>query len=327
MPNNPLQTLIDKRVDSSFPLHSRAHKMQKSPFYIKRDDELGIMGSKIRKYASILPFLREKQQVIALTGSAYSNHILSFVQLLKQESIPYLLFLEKPKNLKIEGNYFFLSLLTKKEEIIWLDKIPEHLSTTWKQQWEEKYNHPLLFIPLGGCMKEGLVGACTLAVDIAKNEEELGVTFDEIFVDVGTGITACALLLGLRLLSKSTFVTFVLMAGTEEEFEKNLSFFHQTIEEDLQAPFPRPIGYRCIFPSTAKSFGSCNTTVLKTIQNVAYEEGIFLDPLYSSKLYLTVKEKNLSPKGKVLWIHSGGILSLCGFQEALLKQKQAEQLS
>lgn len=323
MPGNLLEVLINSHVDHSFPLHSRVHKMQKSPFYVKRDDELGLLGSKMRKYASILPFLRKEKKTIALIGSAYSNHILSFVQLLKQEGIPYLLFLEKPKTSKIEGNYFLLSLLIKEEEIIWLDKIPKTLSEEWKEQWKK----PLLFIPLGGCMVEGLLGASTLALDILANEQEFKVCFNEIFVDVGTGITACALLLALRLFKKDTFVTFVLMAGTEKEFEKTLTFFHQAMQELLKVNFERPKGYRCIFPSKAKSFGSCSATILQTIHKTAYEEGIFLDPLYSSKLYLTLKEKNPSPKGKVLWIHSGGILSLFGFQDALLKQKLGVQPS
>jgi 1-aminocyclopropane-1-carboxylate deaminase/D-cysteine desulfhydrase-like pyridoxal-dependent ACC family enzyme len=317
-----LQNLIDTHIDSSFILHSRVHKMPKSPLYIKRDDELGIMGSKIRKYASILPFLQKKKTCVALVGSAYSNHILSFIQLLKQSSISYKLFLEKPHSKKIEGNFFYLSLLTLKEEIIWLDHLPSNLSIEWKKDQEDKIGMPLFFIPLGGCMKEGLIGGLTLPLDLLSNERALNTQFDHIFIDVGTGLTAAAFLLGWRFLEKTTPITFVLMAGTIEEFQRTLNFFYNDLQDFCQHEIADLGEYECIFPITSKSFGSCNKTIIKTIQKVATEEGIFLDPLYSSKLYITAleKQKDLISKDKILWIHSGGVLSLSGFQEILLKQ-------
>ncbi len=315
-----LQELCNLHTSSSFNLHSRVHKMQKSDLYVKREDELSfsVSGSKLRKYASILPILKKnKNTTIALVGSAYSNHILSLVQLLKQENLPYQLFLEKPKTGAPQGNFFFLSLLLTKGELIWIEKAPDSLSKSWIQSWEEALQKTFFWIPLGGCMKEGFFGALTLALDILANEKETGKEFNHIFVDAGTGLTAAALILGLTYLQKKIQITVVLLAGTKESFLKELLFFQSILEEALQETVPLIDNYQTTFPITAKSFGSCNKKVFETITRVAREEGFFLDPLYTAKLYLTAEE--LITEKPALWIHSGGALSITGFQEELLK--------
>lgn len=319
-----LQTLCSSHICSSFNLHSRVHKMQKINLHVKRDDELSfsISGSKLRKYASILPALKKHpNRTIALVGSTYSNHILSLIQLLKQEGLPYKVFLEKPKEEHPQGNFFFLSLLLFPEEIIWIDKAPNALTELWTESWEKTLQQQFFWIPLGGCMKEGFFGALTLALDILTNEKEIEESFSHIFVDAGTGITAAALILGLSYIQKKSDVTVVLLAGTKESFEKELFFFQSVLEDALQEQLPPPDNYQVVFPVTAKSFGSCNKKTFSAITECAREEGFFLDPLYTAKTYLTVKEifKNKDTSRPALWIHSGGALSLTGFQEPLLK--------
>lgn len=320
-----LQKLITFYTSKSFPLHSRVHKMQKADLYVKRDDELNfsISGSKLRKYASILPQLKKQKQKIALIGSPYSNHILSFVQLLKQEGLPYHLFLEKPQKLLPQGNFFFLSLLLSPEEITWVDKVPDIVTKAQTEKWEEDLQENLFWVPVGGCMKEGFFGALTLPLDLLVNEQEINQDFTHIFVDAGTGITAVALILGLAYIQKKCLITVVLLAGTEKSFVKELHFFTSILEEALQEKLPFPNNYQLVFPITGKSFGSCNAKVFKTITEVAREEGFFLDPIYTAKLYLTAKELS---KKTALWIHSGGALSITGFCEPLLKRSHLRGL-
>ena len=302
-----LQNLCKQYNLSSYPLHSRAHKMRSEPFYVKREDELGfgVSGSKLRKYVSILPALKKTGKKAALWGSCHSNHVLSMLQLLKQEGLPYQLFLQRPVSSEKMGNAFFLSLLIQEEEVIWIEKekIPDVL-----QQQEEFF-----LIPMGGCMKEALPGSLTLALDILANEEELNLTFDHVCVDAGTGMSAIGLILGMSYLQRPVQVHVVLMAGKESEFEEKLFFFHKELQTLLQESFPL-ISYQCLFPATSKSFGSHNASIFQIIKKTAEKEGFFLDPLYTAKLLLTVKE--IQMKGNVLWVHSGGALSLSGFQNA-----------
>ncbi len=305
MRREKLQNLCRHYTLSSYPIHSRAHKMQEGGLYVKRDDELGfgVSGSKLRKYVSILPVLKKEKKKVGLCGSLHSNHVLSLVQLLKQEGIPYHLFLQKTNSSEREGNAFFLSLLIREEDVTWVEEIPEAAQD-------------LFWIPMGGFMKEALPGSLTLALDILHNEEELGLTFDHIFVDSGTGMSAIGLILGMSYLQKSVKIHVVLMAGKEQEFKEHLHFFHKYLEELLNESFPL-VSHRLLFPVTAKSFGSHNAAVFQVIKKIAEKEGIFLDPLYNAKLLLTAQEvqKKENLTGEVLWIHSGGALSLSGFQK------------
>ena len=61
-----LQDFIRPRINWSFPLQTRVHplhsfKRLNSNVFVKRDDEtgFGIGGSKFRKYASLIPFLKD----------------------------------------------------------------------------------------------------------------------------------------------------------------------------------------------------------------------------------------------------------------------------
>ena len=56
-------------------------------------------------------------------------------------------------------------------------------------------------VPEGSFCKEAIVGASTLALDILKNEKELGIEFDHVFVDSGTGMTAMSLIYAFHILS------------------------------------------------------------------------------------------------------------------------------
>jgi 1-aminocyclopropane-1-carboxylate deaminase/D-cysteine desulfhydrase len=226
--------------------------------------------------------------------------VLSLLQLLKQEGIFPKLFLEKPKNQDRKGNYFFLSLLASQEEIHFVDSAftPDP---------------SFLWIPLGGCMQEALAGALTLALDIVENEIALQTEFAHVFIDAGTGLSAIALILGFAILGKKTQIHVVLMAGTKQDFLEKLSIYHQYVKKQLQEEIVFPENFRLLFPCTAKSFGSVNGKVLQCIVNTAQKEGILLDPLYSSKLLLTIRETPIQEP--TLWVHSGGVLSLTGFQE------------
>lgn len=306
MQRDTLQKLCKSLIDSSFSLHSRVHKMKGDDLYVKRDDELGfgISGSKLRKYVSILPYLKKRGKKVALVGSFYSNHVLSLLQLLKQEGIAYQLFLEKPRSLK--GNAFFLSLLIKEDEVIWIEDSSDF-----------KVSEEFLQIPMGGCMKEALAGSLTLPLDILQNEEDLNLLFHHIFVDAGSGMSAIALLLGMSYMQKNVHIHVVLMAGKEKDFREKLRFFHAYLQEILEESFPLLL-YQILFPITAKSFGSHNATIFQIIKKTAEKEGVFLDPLYTAKLLLTTQDalQKESLGGNVLWIHSGGALSLAGFQES-----------
>lgn len=314
--------ILDAKIDSGIYFCSRIHKMQSIDLYVKREDESGFAagGSKIRKYSSLLPIIRRSSLPVALVGSWHSNHILSLTKILTEEGIEKMLFLEKPKSASLEGNALFLSLLLKEREILSLDTVPFELSQDWITTQEERIGKKFFWIAPGGCMPECFFGALTLAREITEQEESSEIEFGEIFVDAGTGLTASALIIGRTYLEKTVPVTVILLAGTKQEFVDRLRFFTKIWEQETGESLATP-NYRILSPITGKSFGPGNARVWDEIFRTGNEEGMFLDPVYTGKALLTVREllKQENPRNP-LWIHSGGTLTLAGFQKKILQR-------
>jgi 1-aminocyclopropane-1-carboxylate deaminase len=311
-----------------FSRHSRIHPLRsfsRGRCYVKREDELGfgISGTKVRKYLSLLPvILQDKPNEAIIIGSAYSNHVLSFSQLLRENGIEPVLFLLGDATYKIQGNLLYSSLIVDRKNIHWvsrskwlgIDQIVEKYSQERAQQ-----NIKTLIVPKGANCSAALPGSLTLALDILRNEEEEGVTFDHLFIDSGTGLTACSLLLAFAHFQKPIFLHIVQIAGEEEEFLDILEERRKDFEMLVGEPIHFPTRFKLYTPSIAPSFGAVNATIFKTIAELARNEGFLTDPVFTAKIFYEGKkilaEQNI--EGNVLFIHSGGGLGLTGFQDEM----------
>lgn len=304
--------------------HSRVHPLKTfDSCKVKRDDELGfgVSGSKLRKYSSLIPHLiKNSVQEAVVIGSAYSNHVLSVSQLLIENRIKPTLFLLGEPSTDRRGNLLLTSLLVPESQQHWISR------NDWPQVEALAANYAqgksAMVIPEGACMDASLPGALTLALDLLANELEEGHAFDHIFIDAGTGLIAIATILAFSWLRKNTVLHILLLAGDRASFLEKLKQFQTTFESltATQLHWEKILEQFILYqPSQARAFGSINKTILNHIGFLAREEGFFTDPIYSAKLFWEAKkissEKALS--GNILVIHSGGALTLMGFQDQL----------
>ncbi|MCH9631385.1 MAG: D-cysteine desulfhydrase [Chlamydiia bacterium] len=313
---NTFTDFIHARIGPKFNLKSRVHSLNNQPFnganlYLKRDDELsfGISGSKYRKYSSLIPHLNKiRCKDVALVGSANSNHLVGIMQLLNENNIRATIFTKKPREEK--GNLIFLKTLAKGSS--W------HYLTN--DQWQNKdaiisklINQDTFFIKEGGDMLESMPGMMSLCLDFKDSN------YDHIFLDAGTGFSAISTILSAKELGIKAHFHVVLMADSKELFLEKLSYYKCLLEKELGEEIT-PADFTLHFPSLCKSFGSTNGKVFSFIKDFAKEEGVFLDPIYSSKLVLSAYEiiMQKSLRGNILFVHSGGALTLMGFLEKLL---------
>ncbi|MES2345454.1 MAG: pyridoxal-phosphate dependent enzyme [Chlamydiota bacterium] len=303
-------------------MNSRVHRLNTFDFpgvtaYVKREDELsfGISGSKLRKYSSLLPYLlKQNVEEVVLAGGVYSNHILAMAQLLREKGIKITLFLGGRCPHKPMGNFIFISLIISKEDIHFVPAGEEDAAAKAYTEVLQKENKRAFHIPLGARMKESIPGALSLVYDLEKNEKELGITFDHIFIDSGTGTTAVTTILGFAMLEKKTHFHVIQMASTPERFENLITLFR-----DEFPTIHAPLCYSLYKPLTARSFGSTNASVWKSIAHMARYEGIFVDPVYNAKLFAEGRKilRKGEIQGNILFIHSGGGFALAGFMEEL----------
>lgn len=309
---NLLQSRLEKEPHEDYPAASRIHALNAFPrCYVKRDDELGfsISGTKFRKYRTLIPYLRGTEEV-AVIGGGFSNHVLAITQLLIENGIKPRLLLKGPPPVKSCGNFLFLQLLNPSIE--WIPK------SEWHKVEEIAASYGCSkILPEGGTVFAAFLGALSLPLDIVRNEREAGLTFDHLFFEVGTGYSAAALLLGFAYLRKETHCHLLLMADAEEEFRGRLQALHTEFERWLGDRCSFPTRFTCDTPSIAPSFGSTNTALFDFIRQTAQQEGLFLDPIYSGKLFYHAKQKIGDLAGNTLIIHSGGALALAGFQDQL----------
>jgi 1-aminocyclopropane-1-carboxylate deaminase/D-cysteine desulfhydrase-like pyridoxal-dependent ACC family enzyme len=320
------------KVVSKTTLHSRVHALRTfevphGKCYVKREDELGfgVSGTKARKYLSFLPhFLQEMPDEAIITGSAYSNHVLSLSQLLRERGVEPVLFLLGGPDCKPQGNLLYSMLIAESKNIHWIERGKWHeIDSIAEASAKERalVGVKTRVVPKGANCASALPGTLTLALDILRNEEECGFEFDHLFIDSGTGLTACALLLAFAYLGKKTCLHIVQIAGDKKEFELTLEERKGDFEHLLGRTLPSPTLYKLYTPSSAPAFGGVNTAIFNTVAEMARKEGFLTDPVFTAKLFHEGR-KILAQEalgGNILFIHSGGGLGLTGFQEQMAK--------
>ncbi len=295
-------------------LSSRVHKLNHFPdegltCYVKRDDELGcgISGSKLRKYASLMPTLMQKgiRHLVIIAG-AQSNNLLAALQMAREFKLQVTAFLIRPKNLVVQGNFRLSLLFLNEQEIIWINRDEWSRVDEVAHDYLNRLKEPGFILSEGASVSEALDGAMSIAADIMRNEQTLGCTFQHIFVDAGTGFSAAGLIKGLTLLNHQSTIHVLLLADDQSTFEDKLKNWIGMNSEN----------YQCFYLSTAKSFGSVNQTIKEEIKRLAREEGILADPIYSAKLFHEARRRMVENhlQGNVLIIHSGGTLTMAGFE-------------
>lgn len=294
-------------------LTSRVHPLNYFPShqvqcYVKREDELGcgISGPKLRKYSSLVPYF--KQQKIGhliIIGGPQSNNLLAALQVARELKLKVTAFLIQPRTFEAKGNFKLSLLFLNPDEIIWVKREDWHQVDELAKQYSRKLDS-VFILSEGASVLQALPGAMTLADDILRNEREMGLVFDHILIDAGTGFSAAGLIAGLEQYAHPSVIHVLLLADNELVFKSKC-------EQWTGKQFPH---IHCFYPDTAKSFGSVNQAIKKEIRRMAIEEGILVDPVYSAKLFHEsrryIEKKAL--KGHVLIIHSGGVLTLPGFE-------------
>lgn len=341
MGNKPVQLAreltnrLQPNLNEDFIFHSRVHSLSHfgEHVYVKREDESGFScsGTKKRKFASLIPYLIKHQvQLALLVGGANSNHIVALAQLLLEHQIPFHLFLKQSNQPYVQGNAFLLKLLTDGGNITW---VPHE---SWEQvneiatEYGKRTSQNSMLIPEGGKCKGAVAGAATLMLDIMKNEEKWLVegnnpktqgSFEHIWIDSGTALTAAVLVATNLILKRSSQVHVVLMAGDSTYFAESYRQIADWLAATLNINVPDLAQCLLHFPVTGKSFGSTNAQVRKAIVHFARSEGLLTDPVYTAKLFLTARDEISSGKyeGSHLIIHSGGGTGLMGFADQMAK--------
>ena len=182
-------------------------------------------------------------------------------------------------------------------ELHWLgfERFRQRHQPDFWQPWHARY-------PRFACINEGghsLLGAQGCAVLVEKVRQLLP-TYDAWWLGVGTGTTLAGLVLGEGG-EKPVYGALAVPAG-------------YGVEESLQQIFAQAgsphQGYR-LHQAARKGFGKADSELLAFIKEVTEYSGLPLEPVYTGKALLALKEHieqgNLAQGTHMVFVHTGGL--------------------
>jgi len=310
--------------------------------YIKRDDFTEILfgGNKIRQLEFYLGEAQKQgADTVLITGAVQSNFVRSaassaailgmdcHIQL--EERVPGI-----TDTHRISGNVLLDQLLGATihsyptgEDEAGADRRLHEIAGDLKQQGKSPYIIPLSpgHKPLGAL---GYVKAADELCDqmTAGNTDP----FDEIVVASGSGATHGGLLTGLRLAGNQTKVLGVCVRRKVSDQSPRIKARAQEISDLLGTANPVNDGDINIIDNTlSPGYGQLNDQAFNAIQLCAKFEGIFLDPVYTSKVMAALISRVTSgvykKTDRVLFIHTGGQAALFGYQPELQQRLSADR--
>ncbi|XP_057804154.1 putative D-cysteine desulfhydrase 1, mitochondrial isoform X2 [Salvia miltiorrhiza] len=292
--------------------------------YVKRDDLSGMQlsGNKVRK----LEFLAAEAVVkgadcVITIGGVQSNHCRATAVAAKYLNLDCYLILrtskdEVNKDPGLGGNLLVERLAGARIELVSEEDYyrigRDELTNILKKKLLSEGRKPYV-IPMGGSTSLATWGYIEAVREIQQQlitKGNVGATFDDIVVACGSGCTAAGLALGSRLSCLGAQVHAYSSWGDPDYFYDYAQGLLDGLEAALKAT-------DILHIKDAKGLGYAINTKEELIflKQIAEETGIILDPVYSGKAaYQMMRDMAADPTKwegrKVLFIHTGGLLSL-----------------
>ncbi len=301
--------------------------------YIKRDDCTGLAfgGNKVRQLEFYLgAAVAEDADTVLITGAVQSNFVRLaaaaartlgmevYIQL--EERVP-----DVDDSYRMSGNVLLNKLLGAHlssfpvgEDETAADASLEVLARDLSDQGRRPYvihlavDHP----PLGA------LGYVVAARELALQMQERELSFDHVVVASGSALTHSGLLVGLRALGNDVPVTGICVRRPATEQQPRV--FKRCGE--VAALIGRP---ECIQESDvvvsdavlAPGYGQMNDATMSAMAMAARLEALMLDPVYTGKtmagLMALARGGAFQPGARVLFMHTGGLPALFGYERTL----------
>ena len=290
--------------------------------WFKRDDLTGLAfgGNKIRKLEFLMADALAKGATHVLTiGGAQSNHAMQTAAVARRLGLTPVLVLGKPRRPGNEGNLLLDAILGAEVRFpVAYDGDGLRKAMLAEADRLRAQGHRPYCIPLGGSDALGLMGYVTAVKEMAEQARALGIRIHRVFAAFGSGGTHAGLMLGKKLLGLDFEVVAVnvgavrgggdLIAGIANEGAALLGLAPVTAAD--VTVMDEYVGAGYAIPSAEG---------VAAIRQVARTEGIFLDPVYTSKamagLVGSIRRGRIGKDESVVFIHTGGGPGLFVFPE------------
>ena len=284
--------------------------------YIKRDDLCGVAlgGNKVRKLEFLLAQAKaDGCDTVFTTGGAQSNHAVLTAACAARLGMKSVLLLKGHGAAERRGNLILDGLYGAEVRMLDADSYDEIYAEMGRQSAElEARGHQCCLIPLGGSTPLGALGYVNCVREFTAQALAENVRVGHIVSAVGSGGTAAGLLLGARLFQPGAKVTGV--AVSDDPFEQIVPELAAGAAELLAcSPAGTPGDFELV-KNVGAGYAVPNPQDTPRILELAREEGVLLDPVYTGKTYTKLcgmlEEGAFSGDGAVVFLHTGGAAAL-----------------
>ena len=293
--------------------------------FIKRDDCTGLAtgGNKTRKLEFLIPdAIKNKAELIVTVGAVQSNHARQTAAACALMRLKCLIVLEQrlkdpPEAYMNSGNVFLdklfgaqIKICPKNQNV---SEFTEKLIEDIKSKGTSVY-----FIPGGGSNSIGALGYVECLNEIIKENKKYN--FSQIVHATGSAGTQAGLLAGKKYFNYSPPITGICVRHKKDiqvdkvytEAKKTCEKIHcDILDKSDVIVYDEFIG---------SGYGEPTEGMIEATKLLARKEAILLDPVYSGKAFAgligLIKNKKFTKNDNVLFIHTGGAVSLSAYEWA-----------
>ena len=302
--------------------------------YLKRDDLTGLAfgGNKTRQLEFLFPqILAAKPDTViagAYTQSNWCRQITAAsVKLGLKVRLVLVHGVKGPVN---QGNLLLDRLMGADVKIVELDDMHElePLLEAEAEVLRREGRRPYVIQPFAMSTQAiSAVGYVNALLELDQQLESAGLKADYIYV-AGANVTPAGLLLGLKALGRQTKVISICPIRWADDRAEDIARIAGTAAELLQLPVAVERYEVAVDEGyIGERYGLVTPAGREAFRLVAQTEGIFLDPVYSSKamsgLIDHVRTKRLKPSDTVVFIHTGGNPALFAYADELVRQDES----
>ena len=293
--------------------------------FIKRDDCTGLAtgGNKTRKLEFLIPdAIKNKSELVVTVGAIQSNHARQTAAACTMMGLKCLIILEQrlkdpPEVYMNSGNVFLnklfgadIKICPKNENVL---KYSERIMKDIRSKGTNVY-----FIPGGGSNSIGALGYVECLNEIIKENNKYN--FSHIIHATGSAGTQAGLLAG-----KKYFNCDIPIIGICVRYEKEIQLNKVYTEakstcEKLKCNVLDKSDVILYDEYIGTGYGEPTDSMIEATKMLAQKEAILLDPVYSGKgfagLIDLIRNKKFGKDDNVLFIHTGGAISLSAYEWA-----------
>ena len=293
--------------------------------FIKRDDCTGLAtgGNKTRKLEFLMPdAIKKKAEIVVTIGAVQSNHARQTAAACAYLGLKCLIILEQrlkdpPEAYMNSGNIFLdklfgadVKICPKNEDIL---KYSEKIIETIKSKGVKVY-----FIPGGGSNPIGALGYVECFNEIIKVNNKYN--FSQIVHATGSAGTQAGLLAGKKYFNSNIPIIGICVRYDKVTQEAKVYDEAKKTCEKLQCSILEKSEVIAYDEYVGTGYGEPTEGMIEATKLLAQKEAILLDPVYSGKgfagLIGLIRNKKFTKNDNVLFIHTGGAVSLSAYEWA-----------